>query len=129
MFSISEIVEQAKEAKVVIAKRWAAAFISCCAVMAQGNILAMFNSKHLLTAGKTGVLASIIIFIGMVVLKYKADEDYIKAALIGSSVVIADLVSHPAHFWGESVLTGGVAMGVAWCISRLMSKVCECNWK
>jgi len=127
MFSISEIVEQAKEAKVVMAKRWTAAFISCCAVMSQGNILAMFNSKHLLTAGKTGVLASIIIFIGMVVLKDKADQDYIKAALIGSGVIVADLVSHPAHFWGESVLTGGVAMGVAWCISKLMSKACQCD--
>ena len=127
MFSISEIVEQVKEAKVVLAKRWAAAAVACCAVMSQGNILAMFNANHLLTAAKTGVLASVLIFVGMLVLKDKADEDYIKAAMIGVGVTAADFVSHPAHFWGEAVLTGAVAMGVAWCISKLMSKVCQCD--
>jgi energy-converting hydrogenase Eha subunit B len=127
MFSISEIVEQAKEAKVVLAKRWTAAAVSCCAVMSQGNILAMFSPKYLLTAAKTGILASVLIFVGMLVLKDKADEDYIKAAMIGVGVTAADFVSHPAHFWGEAVLTGAVAMGVAWCISKLMSKVCQCD--
>ena len=123
---ISNIIEQAKRAKITLAKRWTATFISCCAVMAQGNILAMFNAKHLLTAGKTGILASILIFVGMVTLKDKADEHYVKGALIGVGVTLADMASHPAHFWGEAVLTGAIAMGVAWCISKLMAKVCQC---
>ena len=119
---LSEIKKQLKELKMVLARRWAAGFIACCVVMTQGNLMGMLNAKHLLTAGNTGLVATILIFAGMIVGKDKVvDKSYREGALIGAAVMVSDTVVHPAHFWGEPVLTGIIAMAVAWAISKIVS--------
>jgi len=124
MFSVVQ--EKVMQYKNVFLKRWAATFISCAVVMTQGSLLKLFNLSHLATAAKTGVLGSLLIIAGTIVAKEKADDHYVKAAMVGAGATVADYAVHAPHFWGESIVTGLLTMGVAWCISKGLSKVCEC---
>jgi len=123
MFSVA--MEKWNEYKMVFAKRWTAIFVSCAVVMTQGNLLKLFSAKHLFTAGKTGLLGAILIIAGMIVAKEKADDHYVKAAMIGAGATVADYAVH-APSLVESVITGLLSMGLAWCISKGMAKVCQC---
>jgi hypothetical protein len=124
MFSV--VMEKWNEYKMVFAKRWTAIFVSCAVVMTQGSLLKLFSVKHLLTAGKTGLLGALLIIAGMIVAKEKADDHYVKAAMVGAGATVADYAVHAPHFYGESIVTGLLSMALAWCISKGMAKVCQC---
>jgi len=113
------------EYKIVFAKRWTAIFVSCAVVMTQGSLLKLFSVNHLFTASKTGLLGAVLIIVGMIVAKEKADDHYVKAAMIGASATVADYAVHEPHFYAESIVTGLLSLVLAWCISKGLSKVCQ----
>lgn len=116
------------EYKDVAARRWVAVFVACCGVMSMGDLGKIGEPQHLLVATLTGIMATLII-IGSLVISKDALKDKGKkeAGLVFVSTGIADFVVHPSNFALEAVVTGAVAVGVAWCISKLMSKVCQCD--
>ena len=114
----------------VFYKRLIAAGLSCAVVMTKGNILAAFSFGHLFTAFKTGIVSAIVILLASIFgEKYFAIDEikYHQAYLVGVGTAVADFAIHTPTFFLEPVVTGLLAIGITWIISKAMSKVCQCN--
>ena len=87
-------------------RKFSEAWTSCALCMVQGD-LSVFTIKHALTAGKTGLIAGLLV----VLTSYfqKLDNKWLLAWMTGVMTTIADFISHPTHFgehYTEAVVTG-----------------------
>lgn len=116
------------EYKAVMARRWVAVFVACAGVMSMGDLAQIGQPDHLFKAAATAILATFIIVGSLVLSKdYLKDKGKKEAGLILVATGVADFVVHVPKFTLEPVVTGVVAVGVAWVISKLLSKVCQCD--
>ena len=83
-------------------KRVYEASIPCAVLMVQGNVLGL-TPKHILIALKTGMLTGTfaVILSYLPYLKQFYNNKVVLAFVIFACTTLADLLSHPSHFWGE----------------------------
>jgi len=111
-----------KEKIEVFVRRMSEATPSCLMMMVQGNALALTLThwqKAIQTGAITGGLAVLIAFSGR---KELQDNKFVIAGLTGFLTAIADFMTHPTHFGGES--TEAIATGIgAGLLCLALSKI------
>ena len=87
-------------------RKFSEAWTSCALCMVQGD-LSVFTIKHALIAGKTGLIAGLLVVLTSYV--QRLDNKWLLAWMTGVMTSIADFIIHPTHFgdrWVEAVVTG-----------------------
>ena len=97
------------------------AWTSCMVVMVQGDISGL-TTKHAIVASKTGFITGLlVVLMSLVKIQFK----YKFPAFVFVGCLIADFVSHPSHFSGESFITAFVAALISYygAMSKFSKKI------
>lgn len=104
-------------------QKFGEAWTACLLCMVQGD-LSVITLSHAVTAAKTGLGASTAIVVASLVGKAWMDG-YRLVWLTGLFTALVDIMVHPTHFgheWAEAVLTGVVAMALAFIFQKLFRR-------
>ena len=101
-------------------RKFSEAWTSCLLCMVQGD-LTVISLKHAITAGKTGLLTGIAVFVLSYSKRFPYNE-YTLAWLTGVLTMLADMIVHPPHYIAESVITGIGAGVLALVLGRFFTK-------
>ena len=90
-------------------KNWIQAFAVCYPMMVEGDLSAL-TFTHFWKANITGLIAASIASLSKKAWYQKFKQyKYAPSVILGASTFVADLLSHPTHFWfgtAEALLTG-----------------------
>lgn len=92
---------------------WTACFL--CMV---GGDLSVVSVGHAITASKTGVLTAVAYLLARFI---PWRSEYVALWLLGVLTAFADIIVHPSHYgaeWQEAVITGLVAVWIAFCYEK-----------
>ena len=97
-------------------KTFSESWTACCLAMVQGD-LSVLTLGHAMTAARTGILASVVMFVALFI-KNNPSKWFI-AWLTGIATAFSDILVHPSHFgtsYTEAIATGAGAFFLAYMV-------------
>lgn len=109
------MLEKLKQTGKTFSESWTA----CCLAMVQGD-LSVLTLGHAMTAARTGILASVVMFVALFI-KNNPSKWFI-AWLTGIATAFSDILVHPSHFgtsYTEAIATGVGAFFLAYMVEEI----------
>lgn len=106
----------------LLAEKFSESWTACMLTMVQGD-LTVLSINHAITASKVGIIAGIAVVLASYL--KKLNNEYGLIWLTGVMTTLADFMIHPSMIgpaWGESVVTGIGAAGLAWILTKRREK-------
>lgn len=103
-------------------EKFSEAWTACFLCMVQGD-LSVVTLQHAFVASKVGIITAFAFLVASII-SFKSK--WIAIWLTGLFTTIADLLVHPSQFggeFGESLVTGIIAMGIAFAYEHMKGKM------